>query len=92
MSMAGTQADAPQAELELEVSFGKQAAALAVPAGATLAMLADALAARFGVAPHTVKLLLPGGRGALKLTERPTETVLGAGARHARTVCGGGRV
>lgn len=59
---AGTQAPL------LHVSFGKQTAALPLPHGATLGQLRAALTAAFGVAPHTIKLLLPApARGMVQL-------------------------
>ena len=80
----------PQHPVHLAVSFGKTSEEVVVPRGATLAALADALAARFGVVPDTIKLLLPRGKAALKPLEHPHTLVEAAGAGCVKR-WGGGR-
>ena len=66
--------------MELTVAYGKQAEAISLPTdAATCAGLAAALAARFGVAPGTIKLLAPGGRAPLRLADRGDEALADAG-------------
>ncbi len=72
--------------MELTVQFGKDHRRLELPAadggGAapTCADLAAALAGEFGVAPHTIKLLVPGGKGLLRLEEQGDAPLEQAGA------------
>jgi hypothetical protein len=66
-----------QRRLELPVADGSAAAA----AGPTCADLATALASEFGVAPHTIKLLVPGGKGLLRLEEQGAAPLEQAGIR-----------
>lgn len=96
-----------QAAMDLTVQFGKDHRRLELPAanggsGAaaapTCADLAAALAAEFGVAPHTIKLLVPGGKGLLRLEEQGAAPLEQAGEQAAPTaagrrcsICGGGR-
>ena len=58
------------------VSFKGQKERLRLPASTPLAALGAELGARFGVAPGTAKLLLPGG-SKLALGEAPAAAVLG---------------
>lgn len=62
------------------VAYAKQTAELALPAGATMQQLGAALAERFGVAPHTIKLLAPGAKGAIRLQDHANDTLELAGA------------
>lgn len=58
-----------QEQRRLTVQFGRESAEVVVAADGTLQQLATALADRFSVAPHTIKLLVPGSKGALRLGE-----------------------
>lgn len=78
--------------MELTVQYGKQQRHLQLPAaedgggaaaGPTCAALAAALAAEFGVAPPTIKLLVPGGKGLLRLEEQGATPLEQAGASGA---------
>lgn len=94
--------------MDLTVQFGKDHRRLELPAvndggsGAAAAPtctdLTAALAAEFGVAPHTIKLLVPGGKGLLRLEEQGAAPLEQAGEQAAPTaagrrcsICGGGR-
>lgn len=67
--------------MELTVAYGKQAEAISLPPdAATCAGLATELAARYGVAPATIKLLAPGVRAPLHLADRGGEALAAAGA------------
>lgn len=61
------------------VTYSKQAAEVALPAGATLQQLGAALADKFGVAPHTIKLFMPGAKGAIRLQDQATDALEQAG-------------
>lgn len=76
--------------MELTVQFGKDQRRLELAAedggggggaGPSCADLAAALASEFGVAPHTIKLLVPGGKGLLRLEEQGATSLEQAGAR-----------
>ena len=73
---------------ELTVGFGKQTTIVQLPAGATLRQLGVELAAAFGVAPATIKLMRfggggQGGGGMIKLEERADQTLEEAGQERA---------
>lgn len=77
------------AAMELTVQFGKDQRRLELPAvdgggggaaGPSCADLTAALASEFGVAPHTIKLLVPGGKGLLRLEEQGAAPLEQAGA------------
>ena len=70
--------------VELTVGFGKQSTRVHLPAGATLQQLGDELAAAYGVAPATIKLMRIGGGGGgggsmIKLQEQADQTLEEAG-------------
>ena len=70
--------------VELTVGFGKQSTRVRLPAGATLQQLGDELAAAYGVAPATIKLMRIGAGGGgggsmIKLQEQADQTLEEAG-------------
>lgn len=76
-----------QEQRRLTVQFGRESAEVVVAADGTLQQLATALADRFSVAPHTIKLLVPGSKGALRLGEdQAGVTVQEAGLRDGARV------
>lgn len=66
--------------MQVTVALGKQQEDLQLAAGTTLAELNDLLARRFGTAPHTTKLCVPGGKAALHPAQQGDVTLEQAGA------------
>ncbi|KAL4427785.1 hypothetical protein ABPG75_001874 [Micractinium tetrahymenae] len=71
------------ATTKFTVIYGKRAARLELPPTATLAALAEELAARFAVAqPLAIKLKLPEAESSLRVRDYPAATLESAGIGH----------
>jgi hypothetical protein len=63
-------------QISVTVTYGKHAEKVQLPPTATLQQLGGELAARFYVAPPTIKLLVPGVKGALHVEGAEAQATL----------------